>query len=310
MKVLHYMKKEQSGLARTTLELVKYEERLGHQVILKSPGDDVAIYGIEGDGADIEIIHSQLPSEHYFNQTPKLMLQHGEPLSSVGNGISMKAICDLSSRVDAFICMRKTEWPIWSLIKRTYLVRKGIDLEVYKPYDGITEKLPGEPSILYYENMRGTRNPLYLLAAMPEIFQKFPKARLYIYGVTDQKMSDTFQAFLKTCKLWAAGVTPLQGPVDDVPLLLNRIDIVVSCLYPLIARSIEAFGVGKALIAPGYDNEQYPWHCTLSPESIAEAVIACWSDYDKIDYRQHAIGFHNVEDMAKECLAVYERYAS
>jgi len=73
------------------------------------------------------------------------MLCHGEPLSSVGNGVSMKAIIDLAPLCDAFICMRKDEWPIWSSIKRTFVVPKGIDLEVFKPLPGVTERLSGEP---------------------------------------------------------------------------------------------------------------------------------------------------------------------
>lgn len=302
------MKKEQSGLARATLEIVKYEERLGHQVILKSPGDDVAIYGIEGEGADIEIIHSQLPPEHYFNNTVRAMLQHGEPLSSVGNGVSMKAICDLANRVDFFMCMRREEWPIWSMIKRTFVVPKGIDLEVYHPLDGITEKLPGEPSILYYENTRGTRNPLYLLAAMPAVFKRFPKARLYVYNMQDQKMKDTFQTFSRACKLWACGVVGFEGPVNDVNLLLNRVDMAVSCLYPLYARSIEAFGAGKPLICPGYKEPDYPFQCELDPGSIAETIINCWEKYSLFDARKWAIERHDVASTVKECLTIYEKY--
>ena len=308
MKIVHFMKKENSGLARCTLELAKYEERLGHQAVIKEPGNNMPIYGIEGDGGDIEIIHSQLPPEHYFNNTPRIMVQHGEPLSSVANGVSMKAICDLSSKVDAFLCFRREEWPIWSMIKRTHLVRKGIDLEMYHPLEGITEKLPGEPAILYYENIRGIRNPLYLIAAMPEVFKRFPKARLYIYNVTEQKTKETFNTFMRTCKVWAAGVVGLEGPVNDVNLLLNRVDLVVSCLFPLYARSIEAFGAGKPLLCPGYHEQGYPYPCTLDPASLAEGLIAAWEKIELFDARQWAVERHNVEDTVKECLAIYERY--
>ena len=92
----------------------------------------------------------------------------------------MKAICDLASRVDAFIAMRKDEMSIWSSIKRTYLVNKGIDLEMYKPVEGMLEKLSGEPAVLYCENWRGQRNPLYLCVAMEKVWKKYPKARLQI----------------------------------------------------------------------------------------------------------------------------------
>ncbi len=308
MKILHFLKKENSGLARCTLELAKYEERQGHAVVIKEPGTDMPFYGVEGAGGDIELIHSQLPAEHYFNHIPKGMWQHGEPLSSVGNGVSMKAICDLASRVDFFVCMRREEWPIWSMIKRTFLVPKGVDLEVYTPLEGITEKLPGEPSILYYENMRGMRNPLYLLVAMQEIFKKFPKARLYIYNVTDPKMKETFTTFSRACKLWACGVVAFEGPVNDVNLLLNRVDLVVSCLYPLYARSIEAFGAGKPLICPGYKEPGYEYTCELDPLSIAETVMRAWDKYERFDARKWAEERHDVNQTVAESIKIYERY--
>lgn len=309
MKILHYMKKENSGLARCTLEFAKYEERLGHQVVVKEPGNDMPMYGVEGGGADIELVHSQLPPEHYFNNVPKGMWQHGEPLSSVANGVSMKAICDLSNRVDFFMCMRREEWPIWNSIKRTYMVHKGIDLEVYHPLDGITEKLQGEPAILYCENWRGQRNPLYLCVAMQQVFQKFPKARLYLYNCTDKKMEETFNTFLRACKLWACGVAGLQGPVNDINLLYNRVDIVVSCLFPLYARSIEAFGAGRPLICPGYKEPAYPFTCELDPGSIADAIINCWDKYETFNARKWAEENHDVARTVEESLKVYERYA-
>src|SRR5574343_1414563 len=147
MKILHHMRRENSGLARTTLEIVKYEQRHGHKVCIKEPTSEMPIYGRMNGDADIHCIHSQLGLQAYHDNKPKVMFMNGEPLSSVANGISMKAIVDLAPLVDAFIAMRRDELPIWSSIKRTFLVDKGIDLEVYKPLDGITEKLSGEPSI-------------------------------------------------------------------------------------------------------------------------------------------------------------------
>lgn len=309
LKILHYLKKENSGLARCTLELAKYEERAGHQVVIKEPHTDMPMYGVEGAGADVECIHSQLPPEHYFNTAPRIMWQHGEPLSSVGNGVSMKAICDLSSKVDAFICMRRREWPVWNTIKRTYLVPKGIDLEAYKPLEGITEKLQGEPAILYAENWRGTRNPLYACIAMQQVYKRFPKARLYLYNCTDEKMKETFTTFLRTCKLWACGVVGIQGPVNDINLLYNRVDMVVSCLFPLYARSMECFGAGKPLICPGYDEPGYPFLCELDPQSIAEAIIDCWEKIETFDARAWATEHHDVARTVEESVKVYERYA-
>ena len=307
MKLLHFMKKESSGLARTTLELVKYEELAGHKTCIREPGTETVIWGHLNGDADIELIHSQLHPSSYHNGKPKVMWMHGEPLSSVGNGVSMKAIVDLAPVCDAFICMRKEEHVIWNSIRRTHLVPKGIDLDVYKPLPGITEKLSGAPAVLYYENWRGQRNPLLLCLAMQLVHQKIPNARLHLYNCNDKKMLDTFRALIANNKWWTF-LRSIQGPVDDVNLLLNRVDIAVSCLYPLYARSIEAFGAGKAFISAGYKEEGYPWTCDYTPESMADAIIRCWEGYDKVDYRKWAEQKHDVQETVRQSISIYERY--
>jgi glycosyltransferase involved in cell wall biosynthesis len=306
LNILHHMKKENSGLARSTLELCKYEERLGHSVCIKQPTEDMAIYGIE-NGTQVHAIHSQLNIKYYQDGKPKFMWMHGEPLSSVGNGISMKAIVDLAPLMDAFICMRDEEWPVWNSIRRTYVVPKGIDLEKFTPIPGITEKLSGEPAVLYIENWRGQRNPLYLCLAMQEVYKKYPNARLHLYNVSDKRMLETFQALIKNNKWWTF-VRSIQGPVDDVNLLYNRVDMVVSCLYPLYARGIEAFGASKAFIGPGYKVDDYPFQCELDPHSMAEAIIKCWENYRSVNYRQWAEAHHDAQEMARQAVEVYKRY--
>lgn len=286
--------------------MAKYEEKLGHRICIKQPSEDMPLYGIDKD-TNIHTIHSQIGMMAYHDSKPKLMVMHGEPISSVGNGISMKAIVDLAPVCDAFICMRKEEQIIWNSIKKTYLVPKGIDLEEYYKLDGITEKLSGEPAVLYCENWRGQRNPLYVCVAMQEVFKKYPKARLHLYNCSDKKMKETFEALVKNNKWWTF-VRSLQGPVQDANLLYNRVDIVVSGLYPLYARGIEAFGAGRAFIGPGYREPGYPWTCELQPESMAQAIIDCWEGYDKIDYRKWAETMHDASETAKQCSAIYERY--
>ena len=63
------------------------------------------LYGNPDLEADVETIHSQMPLTSYHNNKPKALWLHGEPLSSVGNGVSMKAIVDMASRVDCFIAI-------------------------------------------------------------------------------------------------------------------------------------------------------------------------------------------------------------
>jgi len=305
---MHYVKKENSGLFRSTLELVNAEEKQGHAVTMREPTGEAPIYGTLKEG-DVEIVHSQLPMTNYHNGKPKFMWMHGEPLSSVGNGVSMKAIVDLAPRMEAFLCMRAEEQIIWNSIKRTYYVPKGIDLEEFKPLTGVTERLSGEPAVLYIENWRGQRNPLYLCVAMQEVWKKYPKARLHLYNCTDKRMQDTFRALLDHNK-WGVFIRSMQGAVaaSEINLLYNRVDMVVSCLYPLYARGIEAFGAGKAFIGAGYKVDNYPWQCELQPESMAKAIIECWENYDKINYRNWAQVHHDVNETVRQSVEIYGRY--
>ena len=322
MKIGHWMRKEKSGLAFTTLELVQAEEQLGHDVFLREPTDadglpGQLLYGQENLDCDVECVHSQMPFTSYFSGKPKFLWMHGEPLSSVGNGVSMKAIVDMAPKVDALICMRQEELSIWNTIKRTFCVPKGIDLNRFKPVEvkphddkNPTSKLSGEPAVIYVEHWRGQRNPLYLCVAMQKVWQKYPKARLHLFNCTDAKTHAMFKALHQNNKWWVF-LRTMSGPVPDseVNLLYNRADIVVSCLYPLYARSIEAFGAGKALICPGYRHKDYPWKCELDPDSMAQTIIDCWENYDKINYRKWAEDHHNVLDTVRECERIYERYS-
>jgi glycosyltransferase involved in cell wall biosynthesis len=315
------MRKEKSGLAFTTLELVQAEEQQGHGVLLREPTNKTGmpgqvLYGQSDLSPDVECVHSQMPLTSYFGKVPKFLWMHGEPLSSVANGISMKAIVDMAPKVDAFIAMRTEELRYWQSIKRTYVVPKGIDLDRFKPMDvpphkenDPTTKLDGEPAVLYCEHWRGQRNPLPLCVAMEQVWTKLPKAKLHLFNCTDTKLYQTFQALQKHSKWWTF-LRTMSGPVPDesVPLLYNRADIVVSCLYPLYARSIEALGCGKAFIGPGYTNAEYPWHCTLDPDSMAQAIIDCWENYDRINYRQWAEQHHDVQETVRQTVSIYERY--
>jgi len=316
MHITKFMKRERSGLAFTTLEMAKFEELRGHSVCVKEPSSkDNPIVGQilcgEDREPDIITIHSQLEIAQYFGSTPRIMVMHGEPLSSVGNGISMKAIVDLAPKCDAFICMRKEEWPIWNSIKRTHLVDKGVDLGLFRPLDNMKEKLSGSPAVLYCENWRGQRNPLYLCAAMEIVWQRYPEARLHLYNCSDKRMFATFKALSEHNKWWPF-LRSLSGHVDDVVSLYNKADIVVSCLDPLFARTIpEALACGKAAVCPGYRGVgEYPFVCRLEAQSMAHAIMAAWEATinKQFDFRAHAERHHSAETMAKQCEDVYLKY--
>ena len=308
MNITHHLKRENSGLMHTTLELAEEEQRQGHGIRMLEPSAKTPLLETFAGAPDVHCIHSQLHQGAYHDDVPKLMWMHGEPLGSVGNGISMRAIVDLAPSCEAFICMRKEEWPVWNAIRRTHLVTKGIDLKRYRPLDPAPEKLSGAPAVLYYENWRGNRNPLLLCLAMREVQKVLPGARLHLYNCPGGRMFETFQDLINHCR-WHTFIGALRGQQKDVTTLLNRADIVVSCLYPLYARGIEAFGCGKAFIGPGYREEGYPYTCDLDIQSMADAIIRCWREYGKFDFRKWAEQHHDIEATARECVGIYERYA-
>ena len=239
------------------------------------------------------------------------MILHGEPLSSVSNGISMKAICDLAPVCDAFICMRAAEQPIWNLIKRTYTVPKGVDLDRYSPGTPV-KKLSGEPAILYCENWRGQRNPLYLIAACALAKRRLPKLRLHLYNCQDAKLHGQIKVYCDAGRLYDV-VASLLGPAPDVVDLYRSADIVASCLHPLYARTaVESLACGAAHVAPGYDvtghdGTPYPYRCDLEPHSMADAIGAAWEARGTFSPRQWAEQNHDAAEMVRQAVAIYER---
>ncbi len=299
MNIAHFMKRERSGLAFSTLELVDEEIKQGHKAWIKEPGDDVLIFGENGQPADVECIHSQLAQSSYHNRVPRAMWAHGEPLSSVGNGVSMRAIVDLAPLIDCFIAMRKEEYAIWSSIRRTYVVPKGIDLQRFRRLTGddAPEKLSGDPAVLYCEHWRGSRNPLYLCVAMEQVWREYPDARLHLYNCTNQKMLDTFKDLARHNK-WSTFLRTLHGPVQDVNRLYNR---------ALYARSIEAFGAGTAFLGPGYTDPEYPFHCELDPDSMARAIIDIHKAKGTFDFRAWAEKKHDIKETVRQAVDIYAR---
>jgi len=309
MNISHHMRRENSGLVQTTLEVVEEEQRQGHGVRVLEPSNGMtAMFETFEGRPDVSCIHSQLAPHTYHDKVPRVMWMHGEPLGSVGNGVSMRAIVDLAPSCEAFICMRQEEWPVWDAIRKTYVVTKGIDLTRFKPLDPAPEKLSGEPAILYYENWRGQRNPLLICLAMLEIIKTHPKAKLHLYNCPGGKMFDTFQKLINHCR-WYTFIGSLKGQEKDAVKLLNRADIVVSGLYPLYARGIEAFGCGKACIGPGYRASGFPYNCDLESGIIAAAVLKCWNEYGKVDFSKWAQDHHDVENTVRECVDIYRRFA-
>lgn len=296
---------------RSALEIAHCEEKLGHTVTIREPSTNTILYG-QDCVPEIHCVHSQLHPSAYGDNIPKVLWNHGEPLSSVANKVSMKAIVDLAPAMDAFICMRQEELAYWKCIKRaSYVVPKGVDLEVYRPLEaGSFKKLDGAPAVLYCENWRGERNPLALCVAMEAVIRELPDARLHLFNCTDQKMLDTFLALYRSCHWWRF-IKTIHGPAEDVVKLYCGADIVSSCLFPLYARTaVESLACGKAHVAPGYRVDNYPYSCELDPDSMAGAIIRAWRNEKEIDFRKWATEHHDAMESTRQAIRIYERFTN
>jgi hypothetical protein len=58
-----------------------------------------------------------------------------------------------------------------------------------------------------------------------------------------------------------------------------------------------------------YKEPDYPWICRFDPGSMARAIIACWENYEKVNYRKWAEERHDAEKSTKEAIKVYEKVA-
>jgi len=305
MKILHWLKKENSGLFYTTVELAKYEERLGHSVALRTPKENQTFYGFTDDDCDIHCVHSQINPYYYKDQKPKLLFLHGEPDYGMLHKISTQAIMDLMPRMDAFIAFNPDEARIWSSFMRTYTITKGIDLERFKPKK-IEKKLTGKPAILYCEHWRTFRHPLHALVALDKVSRKIPNMRFYPFGCPEGDQ-EFWMRLIKTnhFTVFTPGIFKRQSNMCG---LINMADIVVSPVFPSYGRvSLEALACNKPVVAyktnPHADYKCEPY----DPDDMAEKISQCWEDRPN-HQRQYAEKNLSAETMAKEAIDIYRRF--
>jgi len=305
LKILHWLKKENSGLFRTTAELAKYEERLGHTIALRSPKENETFYGFRDDDFDIHCIHSQINPHYYKDGKPKIMFLHGEPDYGMLHKISTAAIMDLMPRVDCFVAFNDQEARIWSSFMRTYTITKGVDLEIYKPKK-IDKTLKGKPAVLYCEHWRTFRHPLHSLVALDKVYRKIPSMRFYPFGCPDEDK----EFWLRLIKnnhytVFTPGVFKRQM---DMSALMNMADIVVSPVFPSYGRvSLEAMACNKPVVAyktnPHADYKCEPY----DPDDMAEKIIQCWEERPN-DQRKYVEKHCSAEQMAIEAIEIYRRF--
>jgi len=305
MRICHWLKKENSGLFRTTVELAKCEEQLGHTVSFRTPSENQTFYGPSDDNFDIHAIHSQIHPTYYKDGKPKILFLHGEPDYGMMVKISTQAILDLIPIIDCMLAFNKDEARIWNSFKRTEVITKGIDLEKYKPVD-VGKKLKGTPAILYAEHWRTFRHPLHVFVALERVKQKLPGMIFYPFGCPQDEKEFWLRLVRQNrYSVFTPGVFPWQ---KNTPALLSMADIVVSPVFPSYGRvSLEAKACNKPVVA--YDtNPHADYKCRpYDPDDMAEKIMQCW-DEKRNGQRKYAEENLDAMQMAKDADRIYRRY--
>ena len=305
MKILHWVKREDSGLYRTVVELAKYEERLGHAVSLRTPKEQETFYGFRDDDLDIHAIHSQINPHYYKDGKPKVLFLHGEPDYGMMYKVSTKAIMDLVPICDCFIALNPYETNIWNSFKRTYTIPKGIDLEIYKP-QAIKKRLKGKPSVLYTEHWRTFRHPLHVFIALERVAKKLPGMRFYPFGCPEDEK--TFWLRIVNQNRYVTFTPGVFQRQNDIAGLINMADIVVSPVYPSYGRvSLEALACNKPVVA--YDtNPHATYKCRpYDPDDMAEKIIRCYEENPN-SQRKYAEKNLSMQTMTEEAIKIYKRF--
>ena len=305
MKILHWLKKETSGLFNTTIELAKMEENLGHLVALRDPHTNETFYGFRDDDFDVHAIHSQIFPHYAKDKKPKFLFLHGEPDYGMLHKVSTTAIMDFVPIADCFIAFNEQEARLWQSFKRTYVIPKGVDLNTFKPFD-TKKKFKGSPSILYAEHWRTFRHPFHVFVALEKAMLKLPRMRFYPFGCPDSEQ-DFWLRLVKQNRynIFTPGVFKTQ---KDMNALLNLADIVVSPVFPSYGRvSLEAMACGKPVVAyktnPHADYKCEPY----DPDDMAEKIIQCWEE-KKGGQREYAVKNLDVKNMAEKAIEIYRRF--
>ena len=305
MKILHWLKKEKSGLFQTTVELAKYEEKLGHIVALREPAKNETFYGFRDDDFDIHCIHSQINPHYYKDGKPKILFLHGEPDYGMMNKISIQAILDMVSVIDCMVSFHPDEARMWNSFKRTYTITKGVDLEKYKEEDK-GKKLKGSPAILYAEHWRTFRHPFHVFVALEKVYKKLPNMRFYPFGCPDSE-KEFWKRLVRQNRynIFTPGVFQVQKSISD---LINLCDILVSPVYPSFGRvSLEAKACNKPVVAYN-TNKHADYQCApYNPDDMADKILQCWEE-KKNGQREYAEKNLSAEMMAKEAIEIYRRF--
>ncbi|MBS1716391.1 MAG: glycosyltransferase family 4 protein [Armatimonadetes bacterium] len=151
------------------------------------------------------------------------------------------------------------------------------------PKESVLEEFkiaPGTPLIGLVGRVSVEKGHLEMLAAMPEILNACPKTKLLLIGRIQPGFEDSLQVAIKQHALEESVI--ITGPRDDVPHLLDAIDISVMPSHieamPLVA--IESMSRAKPVVANNVGglpeaviDGDTGILTTLEPSSIAAAII-------------------------------------
>lgn len=299
------MKKENSGLFRTTFELASNEERFGHEISLRTPKEQSVIYGFKENDFDIHCIHSQIPPMFYKDGKPKILFMHGEPDYGMLYKVSTQAIMDLAPLVDAFVAFNEDEAKLWNSFRRTHVIPKGIDLDSYKPVV-LPKKLDGAPAILYAEHWRTFRHPFHTFVALEKVAAKIPAMRFYPFGCPPEEKAFWLRLINQNkYNVFCPGVFQPQMKMVG---LLNMADIVVSPVFPSYGRvSLEALACNKPVVAYS-TNPHATFRCEpYNPDDMAEKIIQCWEEKPN-GQRKYAEENISAKVMTEKAIEIYKRF--
>lgn len=201
MKVIHWVLKNNSGMARTAEAQQQGECAAGVDSVLLDPsnGDQRDVT----DGADLHVVHTHAPHYVIHGKTPLVWVAHGTPEVMFHSGYEQGTVNGAYGHADAWMQAQFwlqhadatiTYWPrhhaIWSSLadKRTIveLHPMGVNTAFWTPQP-TAGKYAGTPSVFTAENCYEIKWPLDALIAWPWVVKEIPDARLHaIYLPRDQ----------------------------------------------------------------------------------------------------------------------------
>jgi len=328
-----------SGMFESVKDQVKYERKAGLRSELACPDDkrkgggkDIdenwysPISWKEAKKADVQVLHSWMPSEFKDDKTMKhVAVLHGpnehmlwKEFTSNRKDESFNLHLRILWSYDATIVHYQHEWEIMKLYDehdRLHLVPNSIDLERYQAKDIAKWKYFHRPAILSCDTVRLEKLPAQIMWAMPKIVKKIPDARLNLFSLPLEGISTWRNMFCKAKHRKLESLCEnIQFEINDLRPFMKGADIGfnnnMNGIYSRV--QMEMMAMGKPIVAYNGDYTDYIakiWDL----DSIASQVSRCWKDLQKPDMqvyckaRNYAVKHFDRKKAVKLDIAVYEK---